>query len=1822
MASSKSKSVADCFKSNNISTTEQRSVSARANAYNTGSPEADIRLAVQDILAELYDTRIALKAALNPGLTPEETWDALAPDNAFPYDSQSDALKAAWVEAMATDSLDQAKADELIEDLGSVREALEPVVGLTPDTVPLEEVDFPDTSTGMVRDAARNLLYAVTDVEINEGLTTLVDMVIQGGQDTTLKPAVDFAYAALTGDFTFDGYPDTYRLKDSIREAAVKLLAERVPNRKMAMRGDTEAKWFTFLKNNNGTQYLDPTKSFPGIPDEFRPRKNTEAAAPSASRGTGSDPSPKAKDATLFIRMFRYRVESITDKRRKELEDLYAEADPDIKSMLVSGIPISEFFTPDGELKTNKIGGKTRMTTVVRDEAEIARIEADIKDEIEEQRKANDAETAQKLVEFRRQSSLAKAASPNFGKEGDGNFKRSDGTPAKPLEIGRVRLLVKNFIAKLAVKPNVFVYRNLADLKANNPNLYKRAADSRLEGDFDTTEAMGYSFGPNVIIFSDFIRSEQQLKFVVAHETLGHFGFKGLVGKAEMEKLFNRLYENDGDVRAGADRNMDMGMGKMEAIEEYLADYAAMLDDSLLLRVWNMLKSALNKLGLKFGDEEARYFVAQARRYVRDGGGVPMTHAAIAARMAWVSEGFDGRFAVDNGSTVHSMFGAVSASRGVGRGGWAGIMDSLESNGMTAPDRVREGYSKVVRAISTLANQARQNVALGMIYDFMSAQVRKANEFMSNYNNMTEFTHKTTMFGFGKGAPSDEDKQLASDLLAWAALFRGSNITDAKLKKFDKLVKKDADGSVSIDADVLKELQQAGFVTADEFRAGFEIDYGEGGKMSLPENLRNIDENSNAWRIYKEMRNASNQAQVDLLLANFGAYEQEVGQLFSRLNRKRKAEQVLNDEDLRVMRMVSDMYRRLRYKESKVDGAKLVLSEESRKEAEAFVIAFGRAMFDDNALKDFVEGKGTAKQFADDDFKAIREATTAVASKFSSNPKQSFAAQKAIRDAFQFDFDNRNAELYAKKSILGSYAPLARRGDYQVRVVAYGPNGRPLMLSDGFRGTLPLFQFESMQDAIEAQNSLTESFGDKTMTMTDADGNQVEVRLVAERTKTRQDAGTNQMDFGEFVYTLNNLGIELDPKQREAIVVALTNQENKARSRLNRTGTPGWDPDVIRSIDEHLETLAHVSAKKLFQHRIADVFTQDDLWNGSMAKLQDLKTAMENATGPDKDRARKEYELYRYQFYHSAPNSSENFIIDANGKKKATLAGAEDARRQGQEILEWYSSQTDLASTTEGLLSTKFGSDLKMITVLMHLGGQVASAALNLLSILTHAIPYIAFYNEKRGFGGGYGLGNAMRELQRAMFDIKSPMFDDTNALQKMVDKGEWGKYRLTEQEARDILKLSREGVLQAAQFNALAGNSRGRVFNNKAQGFIKVWMSAFSYTEQMNRRATALSVYRLEYNRSIAQGLTPDAAREDAMEAARRAVDYAQGEYGSFNRPKMARGHIAQYIFMYKQFPIITIELLRNMPPAGRTWMLVSLFILAGMKGLPFAEDLMDIIDTLMQKLGMKTASIEAEMTRNLEAIVPGLSSVVMRGVMDTFLGTTISSRSGMGDMAPLTGSMRAGADASRELLNFAGPVVGAIGGLLGTAGSLATYGAEVLGIKDDKTSLLDILRDSPLAAVRALADSYVYATTGSIYNTRGQIIAPDVGWGTTVWRMLGFYPIEATRQNDIVRLSDYTRDYALEVKTSYRLAAVKAKVAGDDEALQNIYDDVDAWNKEAEGTGLEMRNFRQGVNRAYKEAQRSAVDRFMKAAPKDVKPVTEELNRALGGDLFTQQP
>lgn len=1420
-----------------------------------------------------------------------------------------------------------------------------------------------------------------------------------------------------------------------------------------------------------------------------------------------------------------------------------------------------------------------------------------------------------------------------------GMFSRvSDDAPlTKKFSPGETKMRAAAILNKFKFKPKLGVFRNVADLKATDPRLYKRAAAARSNGDFDSVNAVGYSFADHVILFTDFIRDERHLLLTLSHETLGHFGLRAFMSQAQLKQELDAVYNADTRLAQKVDQIVaDTGMDKHEALEEYLADYAASIDNSLLRSIWNVLKNALNKLGITFEDDHARLLLNQARRYVRHGGtgGSAFSAVSLYDRMEQMAaEAGEGRYSQDplNGEHLSSKALTMQAmSSAAGRmNGMLGAGPYLKKYGPgdtfgAVGNSVKDTVAKIVGAVETLDFRAARSEGLGAVYKLFEAQHNRSRQILTQLQQLTSFTHKANWVIGNKDAPVEKDKEDAGELLAYATLSKLGKVDTALMDSYGDLITVDELGNITENDKAIAELMKDGFVTADEFRKGLTWKDSLGNEVTYP--AREIDEGSKYWRIYKEQREAVNVAAMHVLRANHNALS---GQRLTIFEPMAEMKSLTGDhftaEDLTTLREISQKFYKLYLTDMTKKDAAVKLSPDSVAKAERFMESVARVMDDkygDKKLQDWLAGEDDTSEFQDPEYKKIIAGLSGL-SKMRLRDRDSNKLKQTLQNVVISQVDALNAEYYAKRTILTSYAPLKRDGKFQVRLTALGEDGKPVALATEYEGVMPYYREDDEKAAINIRRDLDALFKDKTYTVQDVVGAEVKVTFVAEHSTAKQtpDLG-DVMDYANFIYILDRQGISITPAERQRLVTGLTAQGSMARSNLQRTGNPGWRSNMVRNISEHLETSAHVAAKRTYRNQMDAVIDNDRAWKGDKDKLARLKAAYKKpGLSPTmRDYAKREYDEYASKYAYMA-NASEGAAVDIevnNKTKSLPLRGkGEEAREEAKKLLRWQAQVLDITDSTEDILSTNIGAKLKTMTVLAQLGMSVATAFVNVGSLATHSTTYMAFYNPRNGFGMGFGMAKSSTAITRALGELKNNSFTDPKFIKKLIDDKKFADYGLTKDDAEFLLEQTTNGTLQPALFNALIGSARGKTQGNRVNDAIQKWMYMFSYTESLNRRVTGLAAYRLELARLKASTtLSEDEMHKQASTAAHKAIITSQGEYSMFNRPELARGNFGQYIFMYKMFTAITVQMMRSLPPSGRLSFLAMMIVASGIKGVPFAEDIMDLIDTLAQMFGIKMTSIEKEAYQLFDGLAPGYAPYFMRGALDQLTGSTVSSKVGMGDIIPLSGSLKYGADPWNETKQFVGPVFGATMGMAGWAQMATKYGAETVGLKSDATTFNDLLRNSPLAVMRSIGDSMAYVETGAITNIRGQIVSRDAGVSTYIARLLGFYPAESTRQNDIIRLSKMGGEYAKAIKSELVNAYVQAGIRGDKDTMKHISKQVLEWNVDAKGTGLEVKEFQLAVKKSLAEASREAILRFRRSVSKQMQPQVDELMRLQGVD------
>jgi len=1380
-----------------------------------------------------------------------------------------------------------------------------------------------------------------------------------------------------------------------------------------------------------------------------------------------------------------------------------------------------------------------------------------------------------------------------------------DGQPIRPMTLQSVQQAVTKFLSGLAVKPNLQVFANQADLKARNPDLYARAAAAREAGDFDSADAAGYSFGDgDVLIFTDRIANEDHLNFVLAHETLGHFGLRGIMPGPKFDALMEQLYNDNIRIRNAVDAAMGArGIGKAEAVEEYLSDYAAILDTSLVAKVWNAVKGFLNKLGVKFGDEATRYFLDQARRYVREGKvGVTFDAAAVAARLQDIESGnYTGRFSSTSMRSENEQFADNIRFTGAWTTDPMAAIAAARSYGINT----REGWDKFKAKFLSLTNfRALQNPGLEAFEALLdetrqinsSILVRYKEALATLYNSPT--VHKNNV------------SQL---------LIRGRDVAVNRMRAnkdlgTEPLYSISSKGEVVANDAAIEKLLRRGMLSFDEAKNGvtYEVEtLGADGKVvTTKKRFAGVKTLTQAqYDDYVKSRRAIADVELQLLRAkyvNFLGDEKVSKKAIRRLIKGNN----LTPADSKFVDTIVQRFKSL-YTEGITTDVRgyPVLSRDAVIKSNEFIAAVNAALIGErtdrnDAVRAFFENQKQA-----DDF--LAKLTEFKGRRVDIDDSNRFLLQNEVKKIVLSDLSMGDEEKRAKRSIAAGYVPIIREGAFEMRIEAR-IGGKQVSITPEHQQLLVYSQFSGANAAQSAARDFNKQFGnqefDTLVRQDDGTYASQKVKLVATFGDSLDAVASDPaLNLDEFVHGLRLFGINPTPDVMANIIVTLTRTGEALRRKLEFSGTPGYDINSgVYAMSRHIEQRASTIAKTLTRPQMRELMNRrsdsSDLWFGDRKGVIDAKKVYDAATTKEtKDYAKRVLDKKLFQFRQTNPEAAG---WDGSADTFAQFDQGVDVER-GNRFYNEASRTMDFLENNKNVTESDFGSSkyasiLRGFTSVFQLGGSIAQGVMNMISPYTNWMPYMASYNQKNAFGGGFSLGkvNAAYHLalkQVGLNGITNSALNTAEFYDGLIgNKLKLQQYGLKEHEARFLAQEIREGKLIPAQSNALIATARGLATNKYMLKFMDAYMAPFNLTEQASRRAAGLAAYRLEYERLKAAGISEN-LEERAREFAVKSLDLTLGEYSVLNRPAAWRDGITSFIYMYKIYPTTTVQLLRNLSRPGQIGMLSAMWLLAGAAGLPFAEDMEDLVDTLAQQLGFKVGSIRVEVAKLIDSILPGMSPLVLKGAVHTYLGIPgdLGSRLSQGDLIPATGILLAGAKPLEEVKDLIGPMPS-------MALGMATTAADLIRVPfSENKSLEDVARASPITLLRMLGDASAYINTGAIVDRRGSVVSQDMSAGAVIARLMGFYPTAAADQYEMIKYTKRIADYQKEATTGFRQAWIKAKLRGDNATARTIESNVDDWNSTLKGTALEIKKFTANSQRALAEAKRNAGERALRAAP-----------------------
>jgi hypothetical protein len=203
---------------------------------------------------------------------------------------------------------------------------------------------------------------------------------------------------------------------------------------------------------------------------------------------------------------------------------------------------------------------------------------------------------------------------------------------AKPNEKGMTKAAVDRAVDAIKSTwknaPDIEVVQNISELPAEiQEDIARDKVNPR--GVYDPTTK-------KVFLVADNIPNDAQAAITLAHESLGHFGLRVVLGQ-NFKPMMGQIYEGNKNVRERADAYMEEGLDKTTAVEEVLSEMAQEVYDTTvpesklkpqrtaLQKVMNAIRQFLTRLGVPIrtiDDATVLELIANARRSVVRGEGV------------------------------------------------------------------------------------------------------------------------------------------------------------------------------------------------------------------------------------------------------------------------------------------------------------------------------------------------------------------------------------------------------------------------------------------------------------------------------------------------------------------------------------------------------------------------------------------------------------------------------------------------------------------------------------------------------------------------------------------------------------------------------------------------------------------------------------------------------------------------------------------------------------------------------------------------------------------------------------------------------------------------------------------------------------------------------------------------------------------------------------------------------------------------------------------------------------------------------------------------
>jgi hypothetical protein len=222
--------------------------------------------------------------------------------------------------------------------------------------------------------------------------------------------------------------------------------------------------------------------------------------------------------------------------------------------------------------------------------------------------------------------------------DGEDDLRTRQGQYVGYLNTAYVTKLVNNITKTWKDAPHIVVLQNHMQL----PEGIREEVSRKLQKGMGAKGLFDGSTG-TIYLFSNFLSSADDVQFTLFHEAYGHLGLRLMFGQ-EFDQFLNNAYNSSPAVRADVDARLKRGgIGKLEAIEETLSDFAGSNKEPGMVKNFiGRIISGLRKIGLDrvanyiggFTDAELAYSLKAAKGYAQNFGRSPLMSGPTDLRLS------------------------------------------------------------------------------------------------------------------------------------------------------------------------------------------------------------------------------------------------------------------------------------------------------------------------------------------------------------------------------------------------------------------------------------------------------------------------------------------------------------------------------------------------------------------------------------------------------------------------------------------------------------------------------------------------------------------------------------------------------------------------------------------------------------------------------------------------------------------------------------------------------------------------------------------------------------------------------------------------------------------------------------------------------------------------------------------------------------------------------------------------------------------------------------------------------------------------------------